>query len=116
MGWTTQPISHRETVYQRVDLSSQKTAELVEIATTVKGRTDYMTACMPAPHYTFYFYAHGEKVDQFDVCFECGKVIWFGLGPPMEFFPRLASLVTSIGMQPKSNFRERARLNQGKTP
>jgi hypothetical protein len=105
---TGYPIRLETVVYQRVELSARKTAELVAIASTLGAREEFRSACAPRPHYTLFFYYRGAEVDQIEVCFECGTVLWFGLGPPMEFFPRLESLVQSLGMQPRGNWRERA--------
>jgi len=97
-----------EIVYRTLDLNQQQKEQLISTidATDPKGLEGAL-ACTFEAHHRLEFYVAGERVNQVEVCFQCGEIQWaseIGGKEPAAMVDSLAQFVNSVGFPAKRDW------------
>ena len=104
-----------DVVYATRVLDAQQKAILIGILQGLDPATqDAFTACIPEQHHAIAFEGGKGPNTVMEICFQCGQIEWTGATAtqPWSLVGGLRSFISTLGMQPKQDWNERAKAYQ----
>jgi len=100
--------SFPEKVYRTLDLDPQQKQRLISaVEATDPKSSKGASACTFEAHHRLEFYVAGKRVNQVEVCFQCGEIEWaseIGGREPDAMVQSLAQFVNSVGYPAKRDW------------
>jgi hypothetical protein len=104
-----------DVVYATRVLNAQQKSILIGILQGLDPATqDAFTACIPEQHHAIAFEGGKGPNTVMEICFQCGQIDWPGAvaTQPWSLVGGLSTFVSTLGMQPKQDWSERAKAYQ----
>ncbi|WP_170298843.1 hypothetical protein [Massilia eburnea] len=97
-----------EIVYRSLELNTQQKQQLIgTVASTDPKSSGIASACTFEAHHRLEFYIAGKRVNQVEICFQCGDIQWqsaIGEAEPDAMIKSLDNFVNSVGFPPKRDW------------